>query len=208
MITGRFTEVNNRYYAVLNLKHPYGSRLQKRFDLELPVPNNKRRATERLNALCEAYTRKQQAEQRHPNVLLTDFLKHWMEERKSEFSLSTYRTLPLFEPLTSLLRAEWLRKGDFACNYVCSNRCGKPMRPDVLTHEFNDFLATHSLRHIHFHDLRHSCASLLIAAHVPLIQVQHWLGHTTMLTTADLYSHLNYDLIAECGDALKKKLGF
>lgn len=62
MITGRLVEVNNKYYAVLNLKHPDGRRLQKRFDLGLPVPNNKRRAQEKLNALCVEYTRKHQVE--------------------------------------------------------------------------------------------------------------------------------------------------
>ena len=40
MITGRLVEVNGKYYAILNLKHPDGRRLQKRFDLELPVSNN------------------------------------------------------------------------------------------------------------------------------------------------------------------------
>ena len=68
MITGRLVAVNGKYYAILNLKHPDGRRLQKRFDLELPVPNNKRRAQEKLNALCAEYTRKQQLEQNHPNV--------------------------------------------------------------------------------------------------------------------------------------------
>ena len=52
MITGRLVEFKGKYYAVLNLKHPDGKRLQKRFDLELPVPNNKRRAQEKLLCLC------------------------------------------------------------------------------------------------------------------------------------------------------------
>lgn len=57
---------------------------------------------------------------------------------------------------------------------------------------------------IRLHDLRHSCASLLIAKHTPLIQIQHWLGHSTMLTTADLYSHLDSSLVNECGESIKK----
>ena len=51
MITGRLVEVNNKFYAILNLKHPDGKRLQKRFDLDLPVQNNKRRAQEKLNEI-------------------------------------------------------------------------------------------------------------------------------------------------------------
>ena len=92
MITGRLTEVNGKYYAISNLKHPDGKRLQKRFDLELPVQNNKRRAQEKLNALCEEYTRKQQVEQNHPDVIFMDFLQEWLEKRKSEISPSTYRS--------------------------------------------------------------------------------------------------------------------
>ena len=57
---------------------------------------------------------------------------------------------------------------------------------------------------VNVHSLRHSCASILIAAHTPLIQVQHWLGHRTMLTTADLYSRLDSSLINECGEGMKK----
>ncbi len=91
MITGRLVAVNGKYYAILNLKHPNGRRLQKRFDLELPVPNNKRRAQEKLNALCVEYTRKQQVEQNHPNVVFIDFALAWIEKRKPEISPSTYR---------------------------------------------------------------------------------------------------------------------
>ena len=91
MITGRLVEVNDKYYAILNLKHPDGRRLQKRFDLELPVSNNKRRAQEKLNALCMEYTRKRQGEQNHPNVVFIDFALAWIERRKPEISPSTYR---------------------------------------------------------------------------------------------------------------------
>lgn len=92
MITGRLVEVKGKYYAILNLKHSNGKRLQKRFDLELPVPNNKRRAQEKLNALCEEYTRKQQVEQNNQNVVFMDFLQNWLELRKLEISPSTYRS--------------------------------------------------------------------------------------------------------------------
>ena len=41
-----------------------------------------------------------------------------------------------------------------------------------------------------FHDLRHSPASLLIAAGVELVEVSMLLGHFELRVTADLYSHL------------------
>ena len=43
----------------------------------------------------------------------------------------------------------------------------------------------HGLRKIRFHDLRHSCASLLLANNVPMKQIQEWLGHSLISTTAE-----------------------
>lgn len=44
---------------------------------------------------------------------------------------------------------------------------------------------------IRFHDLRHSCASLLFSQGVSLKEIQAWLGHSTIGTTANIYTHLD-----------------
>ena len=54
------------------------------------------------------------------------------------------------------------------------------------------------MRQIRFHDLRHSCASLMLANGVPLKQIQEWLGHSDMGTTV----HINYP---HTSDYLKAK---
>lgn len=54
------------------------------------------------------------------------------------------------------------------------------------------FLEDHGLRQMRFHDLRHSCASLLLANSVPLKHIQEWLGHSDFTTTANIYAHLDY----------------
>ena len=54
-------------------------------------------------------------------------------------------------------------------------------------------LARHVLRHIRFHDLRHTCASLLLKNGVPMKQIQEWLGHSDFSTTANIYAHLDYN---------------
>ena len=60
----------------------------------------------------------------------------------------------------------------------------------------------HGLRHIRFHDLRHSCASLLLSQGIPMKQIQEWLGHSTFATTADIYSHLDFNSKLESADAI------
>ena len=47
------------------------------------------------------------------------------------------------------------------------------------------------MRHIRFHELLHSCASLLLAKQVPMKMIQDWLGHSDIQTTSNIYSHLD-----------------
>ena len=52
------------------------------------------------------------------------------------------------------------------------------------------FIVTVTLPRLRSHDLRHSVASLLIAAGVELVEVSLLIGHSERRITADLYSHL------------------
>jgi len=63
------------------------------------------------------------------------------------------------------------------------------------------------LRHIRFHDLRHSSASLLLANHVPLKQIQEWLGHSDFSTTANIYAHLDVASKQNTAEAMLHGLG-
>ena len=45
--------------------------------------------------------------------------------------------------------------------------------------------------YMRFHDFRHSCASLLFSQGVSLQEIQAWLGHSTIGTTANIYTHLD-----------------
>ena len=53
-----------------------------------------------------------------------------------------------------------------------------------------------------FHELRHSCASLLLANGVPMKQIQEWLGHSDFSTTANVYAHLDYNSKLSSADAM------
>ena len=76
--------------------------------------------------------------------------------------------------------------------YVFVDAMGNIFNPRSVTANFSKLLEQNGLRHIRFHDLRHSCASLLLANDVPLKHIQEWLGHSDIGTTANIYSHLDY----------------
>ena len=64
------------------------------------------------------------------------------------------------------------------------------------------------MKHIRFHDLRHSCASLLLAKGIPMKAIQEWLGHSNFSTTANLYAHLDVNSKKLSADALVNALKF
>ena len=77
-------------------------------------------------------------------------------------------------------------------DFVCTDQEGKLIRPNFVTEHFDWLLTKYGLKHIRFHDLRHSCASLMVMNGVSMKQVQEWLGHSTFSTTAVIYAHLDY----------------
>lgn len=130
---------------------------------------------------------------------------------------SRYRTLPLVEQMRVVLYQEWkrqqvnkqwVRKGyNHAYDgYICVNSTGDILKPDYISQHFALFLKKHSLRKIRFHDLRHSCASLLLANGVSLKEIQEWLGHSNYATTADIYSHLEYKSKISSASTVDQKL--
>ena len=79
---------------------------------------------------------------------------------------------------------------------------GKRIRPDFLSQHFPDFLVAHQMKRIRFHDLRHSCASLLYANGVSLKGIQEWLGHSDISTTSNIYTHLDFSSKVSSANAI------
>ena len=73
--------------------------------------------------------------------------------------------------------------------YVYVNEGGELHKPKFLTNGFRKFLAKHNLTHIRFHDLRHSCATILCESNVNVKDIQMFLGHSSAKTTMDIYVH-------------------
>lgn len=91
--------------------------------------------------------------------------------------------------------------------YVCVNEIGAILKPNYISTSFPKLLENNGLRRIRFHDLRHSCASLMLANGVPMKQIQEWLGHSDFSTTANIYAHLDYSSKLHSADVMLSSLG-
>ncbi|MBD5443927.1 MAG: site-specific integrase [Lachnospiraceae bacterium] len=74
--------------------------------------------------------------------------------------------------------------------FVCVNEVGEILKLDYITHKFNKLLQQNELRHIRFHDIRHSALSLLSQYHSMKL-VQGYARHANFNITADTYCHFN-----------------
>lgn len=61
-------------------------------------------------------------------------------------------------------------------DYVFKWPDGRTFAPDYVTHHFSKMLERYGMPHIRFHELRHSCASLLLNNGCGLKDVQEWMG--------------------------------
>lgn len=84
---------------------------------------------------------------------------------------------------------------------------GNLITPEYVTSHFRYIVDKNGLKHLRFHDLRHTCASLLIANHIPLKAIQDWLGHANFQTTANIYSHLYFSSRVESAETISSILG-
>ncbi|MBQ8133916.1 MAG: site-specific integrase [Clostridia bacterium] len=91
-------------------------------------------------------------------------------------------------------------------DYVCVDKMGEPIKPDYVTHRFSKVLKNNGLRHIKFHDLRHSTASYMLANGYNLKQVQELLGHSNYNFTADTYTHVDSKAKQAMADTISNDL--
>jgi integrase len=91
---------------------------------------------------------------------------------------------------------------------VISDELGFPLKSDYVRRQFYRALADAGLPRVRFHDLRHTCATLLLQQRVNPKIVSELLGHATVSITLDLYSHVLPDMQQEAADAMASALGW
>lgn len=76
-------------------------------------------------------------------------------------------------------------------DYVFVDEMGNLFKPNYVSGTFKKLLKKNGLPEIRFHDLRHSCATLMIHNGSPMNNVSEWVGHSETTTTMKFYAHLD-----------------
>ena len=129
---------------------------------------------------------------------------------------SSYRTFPLFKEIENLLLYTKKMQEYYASifkdsynkqykDFVCLDELGNLRKPDYISHQFKQILRSNDLREIRFHDLRHSCATLLVKKGISLREIQDWLGHSSSKTT-ERYTHLDSNTKINSASAIEKQI--
>lgn len=119
-------------------------------------------------------------------------------------SAMSRRTLPLPDRLIAVLRAakarqaaERLATGSTyrSGEYVVSNEVGDPYHPQVLSRYWQDAVKSAGLRPIKLHAARHTAATAMHVAGVPVAVIAAWIGHKDASLTMRLYAHSQDDAL-------------
>ncbi|PFK19289.1 tyrosine-type recombinase/integrase [Bacillus cereus] len=83
--------------------------------------------------------------------------------------------------------AELWEGGEYS--FIFTSWHGKPLYPSHITKKWSKFTAKYGLRHVNFHGLRHTSATLLLEAGENMKVISSRLGHSRINTTIDIYTH-------------------
>jgi len=90
---------------------------------------------------------------------------------------------------------------------VFTSPFGAPLDPQIASRSFARILERAGLPHQRFHDLRHACASLLLAQGLELKVIQEILGHSTITITGNLYAHVMMGLKRQASSEMEALFG-
>ena len=114
-------------------------------------------------------------------------------------SARSRRTIALPAVVVAALRAHRVRQLEARLaaggrwqdrGFVFASSVGTPLEPRNVTRQFKALLTVARLPNIRLHDLRHSCATLLLAQGVSPRVIMETLGHSQVSLTLNTYSHV------------------
>lgn len=121
-------------------------------------------------------------------------------EEKELKTPTSHRTIPLQKwlndimylfMLSELKRRGYSKKSQMDEEYIFVNALGNPLSSDYLWDTLDKILKRHDFKHISVYQLRHLFATRCIDVHIPINQIQQYLGHALGSTTVDFY--VDYD---------------
>ena len=108
------------------------------------------------------------------------------KKKRIQFLTEAFREFKRQEKMKLLFGNRYNHEFD---DYIYVFENGDLVRPNWVTACFKRLLDDNNMPHIRFHDLRHSCATLLRHQGVPMEDISKWLGHSNLLTTEQVYAH-------------------
>lgn len=132
-------------------------------------------------------------------------------EKERTKTLSSYRTMPLENELREfMLNLKEIQKQDkelfgseYADNgYVCVWQDGRSLLPEYVSHKFKEIIQKNNMPNITFHGLRHTCATLLLSKRYDIKLIQEYLGHSSVVTTGNIYAHVQFSSKVAMGASL------
>ena len=151
------------------------------------------------------------------NTKITSSEKEKLVPKQKMKNDSSYRIMPLLDSIKKLIiqRMERIKKDKHFFKsiytkkwegFICVGENGELIKPDRVTRTFRKLINECGLKEIRLHDLRHSCATLLYEQDIQLKDIQMWLGHSDIQTTANIYSHFDYTRKEKTGKIIEKSL--
>lgn len=151
------------------------------------------------------------------NTKITSSEKEKLVAKQKMKNDSSYRIMPLLDSVKKLIiqRMERIKKDKYFFKsvyikkwegFICVVENGELIKPGRLTRTFRKLINECGLKEIRLHDLRHSCATLLYEQDIQLKDIQMWLGHSDIQTTANIYSHFDYTRKEKTGKIIEKSL--
>ena len=120
------------------------------------------------------------------------------------------RTIQLDSPTLAFLRIWKSEQAQFRLqlggwgenNFIFTNSVGNPMEPRKAAKKWAELLMAVGITHIKLHGARHTFATVMLQKNVDTKVVSHYLGHTDISTTQNIYQHVNTQMLVSTADLI------